>query len=57
MCSSDLAFIQTVLMATVQPMQGLTPYGRFGNGPVIMFAILLIIAGWQRTRGLAGYFK
>ena len=30
------AFIQTVLMATVQPMQGLTPYGRFGNGPVIM---------------------
>ncbi len=51
------AFVQTVLVATVQPMQGLTPYGRFGNGPVIMIAILLIIAGWQRTRELAGYFK
>jgi len=51
------AFIQTVLVATVQPMQGVTPYGRFGNGPVIMFTILLIIAGWQRTRELAGYFK
>lgn len=44
------AFVQTVLQASVQPMQGLTPYGRFGNTPVVVFMFILIFAGWLRAR-------
>lgn len=44
------SFEQIVLAASVQPMQGLTPYGRFGNTPVIIFIMLLILAGWLRIR-------
>lgn len=44
------AFVQTVLRASVQPMQGLTPYGRFGNTPVVIFSLILILAGWLRIR-------
>lgn len=44
------AFVQTVLQASVQPMQGLTPYGRFGNTPVVVSLLILILAGWMRAR-------
>ncbi|MDP2706691.1 MAG: apolipoprotein N-acyltransferase, partial [Burkholderiales bacterium] len=30
--------------ATVQPMQGVTPYVRFGNGPVVLFLVLVLAA-------------
>jgi apolipoprotein N-acyltransferase len=44
------SFVQTVLRATIQPMQGLTPYARFGNSPVIVLMVLVVIAGWLRAR-------
>jgi apolipoprotein N-acyltransferase len=45
-------FQEAVLRADVQPMRGLTPYARFGNYPVILFAAaLLALAVWRRGRG------
>jgi apolipoprotein N-acyltransferase len=42
----------TVLAGTVQPLRGLTPYARTGNGPVVTIALLgLLCAG---TRGRHG---
>ena len=42
-------FQTQVLTATVQPMQGVTPYVRFGNGPVVLFqALLLFVAVCSR---------
>ena len=32
-------FQAQALTATVQPMQGVTPYVRYGNGPVVWFAV------------------
>ena len=37
-------FQSEVLTGTVQPMQGATPYIRFGNYPVIAGLILLLLA-------------
>jgi apolipoprotein N-acyltransferase len=39
----------------VQPRTGLTPYLRFGNGPVVLFAILVVGLGvWSAKRRAAG---
>jgi apolipoprotein N-acyltransferase len=41
------AFEQVVVVGRVQPMQGLTPYGRFGDWPVL--ALLLLALGLARV--------
>jgi len=38
-------FQRHVLMAVVQPMQGATPYVRFGNLPVVLFMAAMVVAG------------
>jgi apolipoprotein N-acyltransferase len=44
-------FEEGVLHADVQPMTGLTPYARFGNYPVVIAALgVLMVAGWRRRR-------
>ncbi len=45
-------FKAEVLMGTVQPMQGATPYIRFGNYPIITGLSLLLLA-----MGLTGFLK
>lgn len=40
------------LSAVVQPMQGLTPYARFGNTPVVCACVLLVLAVWRVRRAL-----
>jgi apolipoprotein N-acyltransferase len=45
-------FKQGVLRVDVMPMQGLTPYARFGNAPVIVLALAsLALALWRRRGG------
>jgi apolipoprotein N-acyltransferase len=45
-----------VLEGEAQPRAGLTPYVRFGNGPVVIMLVGLLgaAAGWQRRRSRAG---
>jgi apolipoprotein N-acyltransferase len=41
----------TVLQGTVQPLRGLTPYARTGNGPIVALGLLgLLMAAWQGRR-------
>jgi apolipoprotein N-acyltransferase len=44
------AFRAETLTATVQPMQGATPYVRAGNLPVVVLSLLLLVAArpWRR---------
>jgi apolipoprotein N-acyltransferase len=45
-------FQETVLNGAVQPMQGSTPYGRWGDGPLVGGLLLgLLLAGWGCRRG------
>jgi len=44
------AFVQTVLLATIQPMQGMTPYGRTGNYPIVCLVTMLILIGIFRNK-------
>ena len=44
-------FIRTVLSAEVQPMQGTTPYMRFGTWPILALCGLLILVSLTRVRG------
>jgi len=45
-------FQEGVLHTTLQPMTGLTPYARFGNYPVVLGTLLLLlVAAWRRRRG------
>jgi len=39
-------FVTMVLTAEVQPMQGATPYVRFGNWPVVSLVIVLVFIAW-----------
>ncbi len=41
-------FTATVLRGAVVPMQGITPYGRWGNLPVVALALVLILLGASR---------
>ena len=43
-------FQESVLQTTVQPMEGLTPYARLGNYPVIGGALLLLFVAIARRR-------
>lgn len=44
-------FEVAALTGEVQPMQGMTPYGRYGNYPaVILSALVFIAAGWRVRR-------
>ena len=38
-----------VLLAQVQGMQGITPYSRFGNWPILVLAVLIILGRWIAT--------
>ena len=42
-------FEMAVLTAAVMPMQGLTPYARTGNWPIVLFALLLMTGSYRRT--------
>ena len=51
-------FQEAVLRADVRPMQGLTPYARLGNYPVVSAAALLLLwAVWRRRRGASDVLK
>ena len=43
-------FEQAVVIATVTPRQGATPYVRFGNWPVVSLSLLLVVAGLMAGR-------
>lgn len=36
-------FVRTVLRADVQPMQGLTPFARFGSWPIVVVCLVLVV--------------
>lgn len=38
-------FLRQALLGTVQPMQGMTPYARWRNLPVVVLAILVLLGG------------
>jgi apolipoprotein N-acyltransferase len=44
-----------VLTGTVQPRSGLTPYARFGNWPILIFAWLAALLAWVASRSRSGY--
>ena len=39
-----------LLFAQVQGMQGVTPYSRFGNWPILLISVLLVAGRWIATR-------
>lgn len=43
-------FEQAVLRGSVQPMQGMTPYARWGNYPVLLLLVLLLGVGITAAR-------
>ena len=45
-------FAVQVLKGEIQPMQGITPFVRFGNTPVMVFAVLILVVviAWRRRR-------
>lgn len=43
-------FEQATLYGQVQPIQGLTPYLRFGSWPLLSLCGLLLLVGWQQRR-------
>ncbi len=43
-------FERFVLQGTVQAYQGKTPYQRFGDAPVLLCCVLLLLAGWRQHR-------
>lgn len=43
-------FTRAALVADVQGMQGLTPFVRWGNGPVLVLAMLAVLAGAALAR-------
>ncbi len=43
-------FVTDVISETVQPMQGETPYNRWGNWLVVGFVLLLIGVGYRRSQ-------
>jgi len=43
-------FEQAVLTRRIQPMQGLTPYARWGDTPLLVIALLVLLAGARRRR-------
>lgn len=45
------AFVETVLDGDVQPRSGVTPYVRFGDGPAVALAAVLLLAAALRRRG------
>jgi apolipoprotein N-acyltransferase len=40
----------TVLQGTVQPLRGLTPYARAGNGPVVAIGLFAVLFAASRAR-------
>jgi len=38
------------MTADIEPRSGLTPYARYGNGPVIGLCVLILAAFWLRSR-------
>jgi len=46
-------FEQAVLNERIQPMQGLTPYARWGDTPLLVIAALLLLGGAMLGRGRA----
>ena len=46
-------FQQAVLSERIQPMQGLTPYARWGDAPLLVIAALVLLGGAIRGRGRA----
>lgn len=55
MSSQAPQFEVYALHDSVQPMQGLTPYGRFGNAPVVTAVVIFLIGGGlvaRRVRGI-----
>ncbi len=39
-----------LLLTQVQGMQGVTPYSRFGNWPILVLSVLVVIGQWIATR-------
>lgn len=52
--STSRQFAREVLRGSVQPMQGMTPYARWGNLPVLSLVVLLVggVLVWQRRRAI-----
>ncbi len=46
------AFTEQVLSGEIRPLQGFTPYARFGNTTVVLLALLLMGVGWALERRL-----
>jgi len=44
-------FVPTVLTGKVEARTGLTPYARFGNAPVGVVCIVLLLLAWRGRRG------
>ncbi len=48
--TSSPQFQAFLLNEVVQPMQGTTPYARFGNGSIVLLVVLLIAASRMPQR-------
>jgi len=52
--STSRQFAREVLRGSVQPMQGMTPYAKWGNLPVLSLVVVLVggVLVWQRRRAI-----
>jgi apolipoprotein N-acyltransferase len=44
------SFEQGILKNNIQAYTGLTPYVKWGNMPILLLSLILLVLGWQQTK-------